>query len=59
MISLVRNDKLPTLPPNLEVINIKEVIIMGELISFVKKIVASVIGRFIYDWPKNYLKGGD
>ena len=32
---------------------------MGELISFVKKIVASVIGRFIYDWPKNYLKGGD
>ena len=32
---------------------------MGVLLEIVKRIVAGVIGRFVYDWLKNYLKGGD
>lgn len=32
---------------------------MGELISFVKRIVATVIGRFVYDWLKDIFKSGD
>ena len=32
---------------------------MGGLIKFVKKIVASVIGRFVYDWLKHLFKDGD
>ena len=50
---------MPTLPLALEVINGKGVIVMGGLIGFVKKIVVSVIGRFVYDWLKNLFKSGD
>lgn len=59
LIKFIANDKLAPLPPDLEVINGEEVIIMGELISFVKKIIATVIGRFVYDWLKHFFKGGD
>ena len=48
-----------TLPPNLEVINGKVVITVSTLLEFIKRIVANVIARSIYDWLKNYFKGGD
>ncbi len=50
---------MPTLPPDLEVFNGEEVIIMGILAELVKRIVASVVGRFVYDWLKSLFKGGD
>ena len=50
---------MPVLPPDLEVINGKGVIDMGILIELVKRIVASVLGRLVYDWLKNFFKDGD
>ena len=50
---------MPTLPLDLEVINGKGVIAMGILVQLIKRIVANVLGRLVYDWLKNYLKGGD
>lgn len=47
------------LPPDPEVINGKGVIAMGGLIEFVKKIVATVIGRLVYDWLKQFFKDGN
>lgn len=32
---------------------------MGGLIEFVKKIVATVIGRLVYDWLKQFFKDGN
>ena len=50
---------MPALPPDLEVINGEGVIAVGILIELVKRIVASVLGRFVYDWLKSIFKGGD
>ena len=50
---------MPTSPPDLEVIDGKGVIAMGILIECVKRIVASVIGRLVYDWLKDLFKDGD
>ena len=32
---------------------------MGGLIEFVKRIVANVIGRIVYDWLKHLFKDGN
>lgn len=32
---------------------------MSILAELVKRIAASVIGRFVYDWLKSLFKGGD
>ena len=50
---------MPTLPLDLEVINGEEVITMGILVQLVKRIVANVLGRFVYDWLKDLFKSGD
>lgn len=53
------NDKMPTLPLDLEVINGKGVITMGVIVRIFKRIVTGVIGRFVYDWLKDHFKSGD
>ena len=50
---------MPALPLDLEVINGEGVIAMGILVQLVKRIVANVFGRLVYDWLKDLFKSGD
>ena len=59
LIKLAHNDKMPTLPLDLEVINGKVVITMGVIVRLFKRIVTNVIGRFVYDWLKNHFQSGN
>ncbi len=51
--------KCPRYHPNLEVTDGEGVSTVSILLEIIKKIVMSVIGRFVYDWLKDHFKGGD